>query len=124
MAAGMAMWGFQRQPPGTSGTGGSRGGGRVGGNVPDKAWGTLGQIDQGKWPGSAGSPGTKGGGKWKNDPPQLPTKELDGTPITYREWDVNPKVQGKPRDSERIVTGSDGSAWYTGDHYATFERMR
>lgn len=28
------------------------------------------------------------------------------------------------RDATRIVTGSDGSAWYTDDHYATFTQIR
>jgi hypothetical protein len=27
-------------------------------------------------------------------------------------------------DAERIITGSDGSAWYTTDHYHTFHRIR
>nr|WP_245850201.1 ribonuclease domain-containing protein [Mycobacterium angelicum] len=25
---------------------------------------------------------------------------------------------------ERIISGSDGSAWYTTDHYRTFHRIR
>lgn len=40
--------------------------------------------------------------------------------ITYREWDVNPKIKGVDRGEERLVTGSDGSAYYTADHYQTF----
>jgi len=39
-------------------------------------------------------------------------------------WDVNPKVPNLDRGLERIVTGSDGSAWYTTDHYHTFHRIR
>ena len=35
----------------------------------------------------------------------------------YQEWDVNPKKPGRSRDAERIITGADGSAWYTLDHY-------
>jgi len=27
------------------------------------------------------------------------------------------------RGAERIVTGSDGRAWYTGDHYQHFTEM-
>jgi guanyl-specific ribonuclease Sa len=45
-------------------------------------------------------------------------------PITYQEWDVNPRVASQDRDAERIITGSDGSAWYTTDHYHTFHRIR
>lgn len=54
----------------------------------------------------------------------LPAADASGKPIIYQEWDVNPKQPGRSRDAERIVTGSDGSAWYTGDHYKTFTRMR
>jgi ribonuclease T1 len=54
----------------------------------------------------------------------LPTTDASGKPITYQEWDANPKVPAQSRDDERIVTGSDGSAWYTPDHYKTFQRLR
>ncbi|MGW5611925.1 hypothetical protein ACWEWI_38990 [Streptomyces sp. NPDC003753] len=40
------------------------------------------------------------------------------------EWDVNRKQPGQARDSERIVTGSDGTAWYSADLFRTFEQMR
>jgi guanyl-specific ribonuclease Sa len=78
-------------------------------------------ITAGKWP-PAGNPGMKGGGTYRNADSKLPT-DSGGTPISYQEWDVNPKT-GATRDSERIVTGSDGSAWYTDDHYSTFVRVR
>jgi guanyl-specific ribonuclease Sa len=54
----------------------------------------------------------------------LPTHDAAGRPIEYREWDVNPKVEGENRGAERLVTGSDGSAYYTRDHYRTFVRVR
>ncbi|WP_280233931.1 ribonuclease domain-containing protein [Nocardia cyriacigeorgica] len=92
--------------------------------VPDRAYTTLREIDAGRWPGSANSPGTKGGDRFYNRGGDLPAKDADGKAITYQEWDVNPKQPGRSRDAERIVTGSDGSAWYTGDHYETFTRMR
>jgi len=39
----------------------------------------------------------------------------------YREYDVNPKLRGRPRDEERIVIEQNtGKAYYTGDHYRTF----
>ncbi|MBB5636991.1 ribonuclease T1 [Pedobacter cryoconitis] len=41
----------------------------------------------------------------------------------YKEYDVNPKVNGQNRGAERIVLGSDGSRYYTGDHYATFTKF-
>ena len=43
---------------------------------------------------------------------------------SIRNGDVNPKKNGQGRDAERIVTGNDGSAWYTLDHYDTFVRIR
>ncbi|MGH9514842.1 MAG: ribonuclease domain-containing protein [Terriglobales bacterium] len=37
---------------------------------------------------------------------------------------MNAKQPGAGRGSERLVTGSDGSAYYTGDHYQTFQKVR
>lgn len=92
--------------------------------VPAAAISTLQKIDAGNWPAAANAPGTKGGDTWRNQDRDLPTKDPAGKPISYQEWDVNPKQRGRSRDAERIITGSDGSAWYTGDHYRTFTRMR
>jgi guanyl-specific ribonuclease Sa len=92
--------------------------------VPDRAYVTLAEIDAGRWPDSANAPGTKGGVPFGNREGRLPAADSAGKRIEYQEWDVNPKKPGQSRDAERIVTGSDGSAWYTGDHYDTFTRMR
>ncbi|MET8797319.1 ribonuclease domain-containing protein [Nocardia sp. NPDC004568] len=92
--------------------------------VPDRAYTTLVEIDAGRWPDSANAPGTKGGVPFRNREGRLPAADSAGKAVEYREWDVNPKKPGQSRDAERIVTGSDGSAWYTGDHYDTFTRMR
>ncbi|MEV0367833.1 ribonuclease domain-containing protein [Nocardia fusca] len=92
--------------------------------VPDRAYVTLAEIDAGRWPDSANAPGTKGGVPFGNREGRLPAADSTGKGIKYQEWDVNPKKPGQSRDAERIVTGSDGSAWYTGDHYDTFTRMR
>ncbi|MFC6009573.1 ribonuclease domain-containing protein [Nocardia lasii] len=92
--------------------------------VPDRAYTTLVEIDAGRWPDSANAPGTKGGEQFMNRGTKLPAKDSAGNPVKYQEWDVNPKQRNRGRDAERIVTGSDGSAWYTGDHYDTFTRMR
>ncbi|QBS40321.1 ribonuclease domain-containing protein [Nocardia sp. CS682] len=91
--------------------------------VPQRAWDTLARIDAGTWPPNDGS-GTKGGGVWSNREGRLPATDSAGSRIAYQEWDVNIKKPGQTRDAERIVTGSDRSAWYTGDHYASFTRMR
>ncbi len=41
----------------------------------------------------------------------------------YHEYTV--KTPASPdRGARRIVTGSDGAMYYTGDHYDTFERIR
>lgn len=92
--------------------------------VPEHAYRTLAEIDAGRWPDSADAPGTKGGDRFRNREGQLPGTDDAGSRVTYREWDVNPKQRDSSRDAERIVTGSDGSAWYTEDHYETFTRMR
>ena len=70
------------------------------------------------------SPGTKDDGSFKNNEERLPQKDNKGNDINYREHDVNNKVQGEGRDSERFVTGSDGSVYYTDDHYGTFVKLR
>jgi hypothetical protein len=54
----------------------------------------------------------------------LPNFDADGKPIKYQEWDVHSHVRGKNRGAERIVTGSDGRAYYTSNHYGTFIRIR
>jgi guanyl-specific ribonuclease Sa len=71
--------------------------------------------------------GYKGGGTFRNDGrgggQQLPQSDASGKPITYREWDVNPYQKGVNRGGERLVTGSDGSSYYTSDHYRTFSKV-
>ena len=94
------------------------------GSVPAAARATLAKIDDGSWPESANAPGTKGGQTWQNREGSLPTTGSGGKAVKYREWDVNPKKPGQSRDAQRIITGTDGSAWYTDDHYETFTRMR
>jgi guanyl-specific ribonuclease Sa len=54
----------------------------------------------------------------------LPRTNSQGRAIHYREWDVHAKVAGRDRGAERLVTGSDRSAYYTPDHYRTFIRIR
>lgn len=64
--------------------------------------------------------GFEGGRNFGNYERLLPQREKGGKAIKYREWDVKPRVQGRNRGAERLVTGSDGSAWYTSDHYKSF----
>jgi len=91
--------------------------------VPLAAKSALQEIDDGTWP----PPGVKGGSTFSNDGRGggqiLPTIGASGDPIIYREWDINPAGPAG-RDAIRIVTGSNGSAWYTENHYTTFTRIR
>jgi guanyl-specific ribonuclease Sa len=60
----------------------------------------------------------------RDDEQALPRTDAQGATIQYREWDVHPKVPGRNRGAERLVTGSDRSAYYTPNHYRTFIRIR
>jgi RHS repeat-associated protein len=66
-------------------------------------------------------PGYEGGKIYKNvGPGYLPTQ----SPGYYREFDIYPYVAGG-RGEERLVMGlPNGEVYYTGDHYASFERLR
>lgn len=70
------------------------------------------------------NPKTKGGKEFKNKPPKLPKNDKNSRKIEYREYDVNSRIPGKPRDRERFVRGSDGSTYYTNNHYETFTKIR
>ncbi len=65
--------------------------------------------------------------KYRNDGSQgaekLPDTDANGNPITYTESDVEPKQPGVGRTDERIVRGSDGSDYYTSDHYKHFDKV-
>ena len=65
-----------------------------------------------------------GGRTFQNREKRLPKTGNDGKKLKYKEWDVHKKVKGKNRGAERLVTGSDGSAYYTKDHYKTFKQIK
>ncbi len=67
--------------------------------------------------------GYVGGREFQNREKRLPAKSQDGKKIRYSEWDVHPKVKGQNRGPERLVTGSDHSAYYTRDHYKSFVKI-
>lgn len=69
-------------------------------------------------------PGYVGGRHFGNFEKRLPQNDASGRRIHYREWDVNPLQPGVNRGPERLVTGSDGSAYYTRDHYLSFLTIR
>ena len=87
--------------------------------IPQEAYDTLNYVDQNGRP----PQGYKGGKVFQNDG-RGGGQVLPGNNTTYAEYDIHPKVPGVPRDAQRIVIGSDGSAWYTADHYTTFVNMR
>lgn len=64
--------------------------------------------------------GYYGGRAFQNREKRLPLRGKNGAQVQYREWDVHPRRDGVDRGAERLVTGSDGTAWYTADHYRTF----
>jgi guanyl-specific ribonuclease Sa len=68
--------------------------------------------------------GYVGGRTFENRERRLLQKSPDGKNIRYREWDVLPKIPGQNRGAERLITGSDKSAYYTKDHYRTFIKIK
>lgn len=88
--------------------------------VPAKVGKVLKHIDEHQ----KAMPGYEGGRVFGNFEKLLPRKDAKGKPIKYQEWDVNPHKPGVNRGPERLVTGSDGSAHYTDDHYKSFTKIR
>jgi dienelactone hydrolase len=88
--------------------------------VPEKVLKVLKHVDDhGEAP-----DGYEGGRTFLNVEKHLPQTDDSGKRIKYREWDVNSLRQGVNRGPERLVTGSDGTAYYTDDHYRTFTKIR
>lgn len=87
--------------------------------APDYAWKVLRYVKTH----NEAPPGYVGGRTFQNLEKLLPQKSASGKTVRYREWDVFPKIPGKNRGPERIVTGSDGSAYYTKTHYRSFQTM-
>lgn len=88
--------------------------------VPEQALRVLRHVrEHGEAP-----PGIQGGRTFGNYERRLPLRDAEGRAIRYQEWDLWPKVRGRNRGAERLVTGSDGRAWYTADHYRSFKEVR
>lgn len=88
--------------------------------IPEKVARVLDHVDR-----TGDAPqGYEGGRTFGNFERNLPINDGKGRRIRYREWDVNPLRQGVNRGPERLVTGSDGSAYFTVDHYRTFKKIR
>jgi len=88
--------------------------------VPERVMTVLKYIDEHH----TAPKGHEGGREFRNAEQRLPKRDNRGESIRYQEWDVNAKVAGRSRDAERLVTGSNGSAYYTADHYRTFTKIR
>ncbi len=88
--------------------------------IPQKVYDVLNYIRANHRP----MEGYVGGRVFTNREKIVPDVGAQGKPIQYQEWDVNPKIQGQNRGTERILTGSDGRAWYTNDHYQTFTEIK
>jgi len=91
------------------------------GPAPQSAWAILNRVTAK----GATFPGYKGGKIFQNLGlgTRLPNYGHGGA-IKYRVWDVNPYIKGLGRGSQRLITGSDGSAYYTSNHYGTFIKIR
>ncbi|MFF0576368.1 ribonuclease domain-containing protein [Streptosporangium saharense] len=50
--------------------------------------------------------------------------DAQGNAITHREYDVYPYVRGRNRGAERVVIGSDGKVYCTGDRCDTFVQIQ
>ncbi|MFV0390171.1 MAG: ribonuclease domain-containing protein [Pyrinomonadaceae bacterium] len=93
---------------------------KANGEVPQKAISVLNYVKVNGEP----MDGFVGGRTFSNREKLLPETDESGNRIKYQEWDVNPKVNGQNRGTERICTGSDGRSWYTNDHYRTFTEIK
>jgi ribonuclease T1 len=88
-------------------------------SVPQKAYYVANYVAENGTP----PPDYVGGTVFQNREGLLPKYDANSNRISYHEYDVNPYVSGVNRGPERIVLGSDGSRYYTGDHYASFEQF-
>jgi RHS repeat-associated protein len=59
----------------------------------------------------------------RNGTQELPKIDAKGQPMVYHEWDIHPYDPAVNRGGERIVTGSDGRAYYTPNHYFDFTQL-
>jgi ribonuclease T1 len=89
-------------------------------NIPAKVYKLLKYINEN----NEAPAGYVGGRIFQNREQHLQARDENNKKIKYQEWDVNPKKKGKNRGTERLITGSDGRAWYTNDHYATFTEVK
>ena len=94
-------------------------------DLPVNARDIFNKQNEAGWKGNVAgqTEGTKAGGIYRNIDKLLPTIDSKGNPITYREFDINNKIPGVRRGGERFVVGSDGSVFFTNEHYRSFYRI-
>jgi len=92
--------------------------------IPRAAWTTLEYVKRTGQPPPNQVGGRRFGNYGRGGEQKLPVRGAQGWRIDYREWDIHPRQPGRNRGPERLVTGSDGRAWYSADHYCTFTEMR
>ncbi|WP_156300580.1 ribonuclease domain-containing protein [Streptobacillus canis] len=82
-------------------------------DIPEEVYEVIKKIEKNKF-----NPpkGVRGNRKWLNRDSKLPIE------YEYREFDIHPKIND--RNKIRIVFGSDGSIYYTVDHYETFIKLK
>ena len=95
-------------------------------DLSDTAKSTFESYEKNGWKGTFNgqTPGTNAGRVWENKLGDLPIADSYGKKITYREFDVNNRIYGASRDSERFLVSSDGSIYYTSDHYDSFIKIQ
>ena len=86
-------------------------------NLPKHVRYSYKKYEESGWKGARKdqNPKTKGGKQYRNKDSRLPKKDSNGKNI---------ELPNQPRDNERFVRGSDGSTYYTNNHYRTFSRIR
>ncbi len=88
--------------------------------IPQKVYSILQYIKAN----NSAKDGYVGGRIFTNRQKVLPYQNDNGQVIQYQEWDVNPKIEGQNRGTERICTGDDNRSWYTNDHYKSFTLIK
>ncbi len=88
--------------------------------IPVKVFEILNYISEHQSP----PDGYVGGRMFKNLEGLLPKTSEQNKKIIYKEWDVNPKMKGKNRGSQRLVTSDNGNAYYSNDHYKSFNKIQ
>jgi guanyl-specific ribonuclease Sa len=84
------------------------------------------QYSQHGWKGNVPgqTPKTRAGGVFKNKNHELPLTDSTGQPLTYKEFDVNNRIPGVKRDTERFVRcDQNKKVYYTNDHYLTLTEV-